>query len=218
MKTVHRDPKEVSNEIYKLLKSPEFKKQNEAMYQKYKELKREQTEAQAEHKLKEMYLNIEAQNIVHKHLNKLQPEAHALINSILGQKYENMDCSINNKYKNLFNDIEKEIKKELKYFSFRMTTTATRSHTSFKITVNLNYRDGQRNGSYQESKIVASFENKTSFKEIVKIHTFKTYNLKAEKKKLQNYEAQKKKLTDLKHDLNYNFTTQFLYQFDNDKF
>lgn len=217
MKTVHRNPKEVSSEIYKLLKSPDFHN-NEASKKKYHKLKEEQKNAQAEDKLKLMYLNIEAQNLVHKHLNKLQPKAHALINGILGQKYVNADNSINHKHKNLFQDIEKEIKKELKYFSFKMFTSVHRSHGNFILTVDIYYRDGQRNGRYEQTKYIADFENMTSFKNINEVHIFETYNLNAEIKKLQKYEAQKEKLANLKHGINYNFANQFLNQFNNDKF
>lgn len=217
MTKTYREPQVIKDEIYEVLKDFKYLKLG-IDDPKYLELKAELKESQNFFNNNEMYLAIEAQNLVNKQLNKLQPIIHDLIKPIIGEKYENMDCSVNHKFRNYFDGIESEETKQRKNYKFRINTTTERSHNSFYIYVNVAIWNEHGQQNFKDAKMVAEFENQTSFNKIQELYEFPIYSLKSEIKKLQRYEAAKAKLEAIKDGVNTTFMNKFSLNFNRGNF
>ncbi|AGO47668.1 hypothetical protein Phi4:1_gp131 [Cellulophaga phage phi4:1] len=212
-----RDTKTIREDIRVLLK--DYNKLNLINGEDYQALKKELDYTIKELKNNEMYLFIEAQNITHKRLNKVIPNALILIKNIIGEKYLNMDNSINHKYKNYFDSVEQEEKKELKNYTYRITTRTRVVHNNFVIDVSIRVWNKNGSADYSNVKYLATFENGTSFKDLYGFdEEFNTYNLKAEVKKMHKYEQLKKELEETRLKLNTSFTEKFLYGYRKDSY
>ena len=215
-----RDLKELREELRDSFTGPEVYDETTPEHAKFNALKEELKATEKAYKDNEMYLFIEGQNLVHKRLNKVIPEAQELINGIIGEKYLNADTSVNYKHKNHFDSIEAEEKKDLKNYTYRITTKTRISYSSFIIDVCIRIWNENGSQDYENCKYLGTIENGTSFKEVYEHNedNFKTYKVKAELKKLNKYQAEKKKLDKLKKTLNSDFMKKFAFYYDKDKF
>lgn len=217
----HRTPSEIRKEIREHLKNiKNFVKavaEGTPEHAKYKALKKELSEAEQYIKQNNMFLFIEAQNLINRQLNKITPEAQNRIKSILGKKFLNMDSSRNHKHVNLFKGLEGTTTKETKKYKYRINVTfETRYFLHLDISIHIWNENGKFD--YSDNQILCSFENGTSLKEITEFTEFKTYTVKTELKKLQKYEEQKKKLAALKAPLNSEFMKVFCFYFEKDNY
>tara|TARA_R110002012_G_scaffold292194_1_gene487164 strand:+ start:374 stop:1048 length:675 start_codon:yes stop_codon:yes gene_type:complete len=220
--TQYREPETIRKEIRELLTDiKSFIKAEEKEtpeHAKFEALKKELSEAETAKKENEMFLFVEAQNLVNKHLNKVIPQATELIKNIFGDKFLNMDNSRNHKYKNYFDDLEQVQEKQTKKYKYRLTTSTRTSYSNFIIDVSILIWNDAGSQKYSDYKYLAQFENQTSFKSLYDFEEFKTYTVKQEFKKLQKYEEQKKKLDTLKSGLNNSFMNKFSFSYNRDKF
>jgi hypothetical protein len=213
----YRKPAEIREEIREYLKT-NFVLLDDP---KLQELIKEQKESEKLQKDHEMYLYIEGQNLVNDRLKKLIPIYYDRINSVLNEKFYNMDNSRTKKYLDLFKDLEGTETKETKKYKYRLTTQTRQSHNCFYLDVSIHIWTEKAKHNIENSKYLATLENQTSFKEVNQHNNendFKNYSLKAEIKKTTEYQAQKAKLNALKSQLNTNFSKVFILSFENDRF
>lgn len=221
MTTTETKLKELREELMDLVRNPKKYplKKGSIERKKYEELKEKIAETEKAYKDNEMYLFIQAQNIVHKKLNELIPVYNERITGIFGEKFYNMDSSRNHKFKTFFDDLEGEIKKELKNYTYRITTRTRLSYSNFILDVSVRIWNENGSKDYSNFKYLATVENGTSFKEVYDFtEEYETYNVKTELKKLNKYQAEKAKLDKLKKTLNTDFMKQFAFYFDKDRF
>lgn len=216
--TKFREVTEIRDEIRELLKDVKSLADNTPERKKFNALKKELNDTEQAIKYNNMYLFIEAQNIVNKHFNKTIPEINELIKNIFGEKFLNMDNSRNHKYKNLFEGIEGTTTKETKKYKYRLTTKTRVSYSNFILDISVYIWNENGKQQHSDFKYLAQFENATSFKSLYDVEEFKNFNLKTEIKKLQKYEEQKKKLDTLKSGLNNSFMNLFSFHYNKDTF